>query len=139
MRDLFDQETVALPLEGPGRKGKRPKQVTRDNFHHVITYFRKIHGEPKRLADIAAKALAKDIQTYQIERLQIYIDEYALQKEWVRCLNMLARKKADLKGKPVRIPVSQSTMQVLEEIKEGTTGMSWDELIFDMATKYVGK
>lgn len=138
MRDLFDQQTVALPIEGPGRKGKRPKKVTRDNFHHVITYFRKIHGEPKRLTDIAAKVSAKDVSPYQIERLQIYIDEHALQKEWVRCLNMLARKKADLKGKPVRIPVSQSTMQVLEEIKESTIGMSWDELILDMAKKYVG-
>lgn len=139
MRDLFDQNTLALQLDGPGRKGKRPKQVTQHNFHHILTYFKKIHGEPRRLTDIAIKAPAKDIPIYLIEWLQIYIDEHALQKEWVRCLNMMARKKADLKRKTARIPVSQSTMRVLEEIKEGNMGMSWDELLFDMAKKYVGK
>lgn len=146
MRDLFDQTTADLPLTGPARKGKRPRQIKQDNFDHVLSYFIRMHKAPKRLTELAGEVPRKpaSLQTggpvnfsqYLIDRLQVYVDECVTAQEWTRCLNLLARKKSDEKGKPARIPVNRETLAMLEALKQASGGLSWDELMQAMVKSY---
>lgn len=146
MRDLFDQGTVDLPLPASGKKGRRPRQITEGNFHHALLYFIKVHGAPRKLVDLEDEAPKRKANAHHdntgfqirealINRLQVYVDEHATEQEWTRCLNSLARKRADLKNKPARLAITQDTMSLLESIKE-KSGLSWDALLQDMASKY---
>lgn len=147
MRDLFDQATVDLPLPSSGKKGRRPRLITNGNFHHALLYFIKVHGAPKKLVELedgAPKRKANahpdeagaQIRESLINRLQVYVDQHATEQEWTRCLNALARKRADLKKKLSRLAISKDTMSMLESIKE-KNGLSWDDLLKDMARKYI--
>lgn len=146
MRDLFDQATVDLPLPGSGKKGRRPRKITEGNFHHALLYFIKVHGAPKKLVELEDETPKRKVNAHPdearvpigeslINRLQVYVDQHATEQEWTRCLNALARKRADLKKKPSRLAISKDTMFMLESIKE-KSGLSWDALLQDMASKY---
>lgn len=143
MRDLFDVATADLPLSAPANKGKRPRQIRQDNFDHVLQYFMRMHDKPKRLGELANEVSlvgsGRDIPQHFIDRLQVYVDSSVSAQEWTRCLNLLARRRADLKGKPARIAVNRDTLSKLEELKSASGGLSWDELMLAMAVTYKEK
>lgn len=139
VRDLFDEATADLPLSGPSKKGKRPRQITQENFGHVLEYFIRMHGRPKRLTELQNDVLLsgrEHLSPHFIDRLQVFVDSVITAQEWTRCLNLLARNKADLKGKPARIPVNRDTLAQLEALKNASGGQPWDELMLAMADAY---
>ena len=72
-----------------------------------------------------------------IERLQAWVDEWVEDKDWKRCLNLAARRRADKKVKKKELSISAKVYEELRVVKDSLKHeITWDDFLLETLKAY---
>ena len=70
-------------------------------------------------------------------RLQAWVNEWVDDKDWKRCLNLAARRRADKKVRKKELSISSKVYDQLRVAKDRMQqDMTWDDFLLDMLKRY---
>lgn len=72
-----------------------------------------------------------------IERLQAWVDEWVENKDWKRCLNLAARRRADKKVRKKELSISAKVYEELRVVKDSLKHeITWDDFLLETLKAY---